>query len=399
MASKSWPSARARRLAPLLGLLIAGIGAALLLPRLREWQLSRADRGTLAEEAAREPRRADLQYYLGLRQSDAGDLQAAATALQRAVALAPDRPRYRMELARVLRRGGADAAAYEQLQRVIAQAPEMGEAQWALGLLLMERGRAQEAEGPLSRATQLTPGDADAWYALGRCLAEIRQEPRAEAAYRRALTLDPRSVGALLGLGDLLARGGRDAEAVTLLTRARELAPADPETWRALGSVVSRMARTPAEARAAEALLRGAVQRAPQSAAAHDSLGMHLLRQGRYNEAALELRAAAALDPRDTGALFSLGRALRLAGRREEARQALSEFARRNDYERQARYLSMRIGRMPDNADLYVRLGDLHAAHGARDRAIFEYQRALQRRPGDVAIQRKLAALQKPGAR
>jgi tetratricopeptide (TPR) repeat protein len=391
--------ARGRRLAFLLLLLVAGAGVALVLPRLREWQLARASVGALAEQAAREPRRADVQYHLGLRRLEAGNVEAAAAALRQAVALAPDRPQYRLELARAFRRGGADALAYEELQRLVAQAPEMAEAQFGLGLLLMQHGRALEAEGPLTQATRLSPADGDAWYALGRCLAEIRQEPRAEAAYRRALALNPRFVGALLGLGDLLARSGRDAEAVALLTRARELAPEDPEAWRALGSVRSRMARTPEEARAAEALLRGAAQRAPNSSAPHDALGLHLLRQGRYNEAVPELRAAAALDPRDTGALFALGRALRLAGRPAEARQSLAEFARRNDYERQARYLSMRIGRMPENADLYLRLGDLHAAHGARDRAVFEYQRALQHRPGDAAIQRKLAQFQKPAPR
>jgi tetratricopeptide (TPR) repeat protein len=387
------------RWALLLLLLVAGVSSALLLPRLREWQLARASAGELAAQAAREPRRADVRYYLGLRQLAAGGVEEAATALRRAVELAPDRPAYRLELARALRRGGADGRAYEQLQQVAKQAPDLAEAQFGLGLLLAEHGREQEAEAPLMRATELTPGDADAWYALGKCLADIRQEPRAEAAYRRALALNPRFVGALLGLGDLLARGGRDAEAIPLLTRARELEPGNPDGWRSLGAIRSRMARTPAEARAAEELLRGAAQRAPNSAAAHDALGMHLLRQGRYDEAVPELRAAAALDPSDTGALFSLGRALRLAGRKEEAQQAFAEFARRNDYERQARYLSMRIGRMPENADLYVRLGDLHATHGARDRALFEYQRALQHRPGDAAIQQKLAALQHAGTR
>ena len=61
--------------------------------------------------------------------------------------------------------------------------------------------------------------------------------------------------------------------------------------------------------------------------------------------------------------------------------------------ERQARYLSMRIGRMPQNADLYFRLADLHAAHGNRDRAVFEYQRGLRLRPSDAAARRKLATL------
>jgi Flp pilus assembly protein TadD len=104
-----------------------------------------------------------------------------------------------------------------------------------------------------------------------------------------------------------------------------------------------------------------------------------------------------ALNPRDTGLLFGLGRALGLAGRHEEARRVLAQFEKRNDYERQARYLSMRIGRMPDNPDLPIALGDLHAAHGARDRALFEYQRALRLRPNDAALRRKVAALEHAG--
>jgi Flp pilus assembly protein TadD len=379
-------------------LLLALVASAVaLFPRLREWQLQKASLGELSAMAAREPGRADVRFYLGLRELAAGNPAAAAASLQRAVELAPGRPEYRMELARALRAGGADAAAFEQLQRVTKQAPENAEAQFVSGMLLLEHGRTQEAEAPLLRATELNPKDADAWYALGRCLGEIRQEPRAEAAYRRALAINSRFVGALLGLGNLLAKSGRDAEAVTLLARAGELAPQDLDVWRALGATRSRMARSPEEAREAENLLRSVTSRAPNNADAHYALGMHHLRQGRRDDAALEFRAAVALNPRDTGLLFALGRALGLAGKQEEAARVLAQFEKRNDYQRQARYLSMRIGRMPDNPDLYAALGDLHAANGARDRALFEYQRALRHRPADPAIRRKIAALQRAG--
>jgi tetratricopeptide (TPR) repeat protein len=362
-------------------------------PRVRTWQRERASLSTLREWAWRAPRDAELQFLIGRREIAAGNPAAAATALKAAADLAPGRPHYRLEFARALRLGGADAAAFEQLQRVAKEAPQIAEAHFVIGMLLLEHGRTREAEAPLLEATKRAPRDADSWYALGRCLAEIRQEPRAEAAYRTALAINPRFAGALLGLGELLFRLGRDAEAAALLEEARRITPEDVEILRVLGSVKSRMARTDAEASDAEALLRDATTRAPQSAAAHLALGTHLLRRGERAAAALELRAAAALNPGNTQTLFALGRALRLAGRDKEAQAVLAQFERRNDYERQGRHLSMRIDRMPENADLHFRLGDLHAAHGDRRRAAFEYERGLKLRPGDPAARRKLAAV------
>jgi tetratricopeptide (TPR) repeat protein len=94
---------------------------------------------------------------------------------------------------------------------------------------------------------------------LGGFLADRGDTAAADAEYRAALTLDPRFAPAWANLADLMRIAGREAEA--------------------------------------EATLREGLERVPDSAALHHSLGLSLVRQQRKAEALEELKRAVALDP------------------------------------------------------------------------------------------------------
>ncbi len=106
----------------------------------------------------------------------------------------------------------------------------------ALGSGLANR---QNFKRQLELAT-INPHDADAHYQLGLIYVQRRLPAEAEQRFRRALEIDPNEPEVLLHLGLLLRhQDGRHDEARPLLERAAELNPkvASHEVWRELGAV------------------------------------------------------------------------------------------------------------------------------------------------------------------
>ena len=140
----------------------------------------------------------------------------------------------------------------------------------------------------LERAVRLSPTYASAWAALGRrhyLYATFEDGGddsyrRAESAYQRAVGLNPNLVEATRGLISLTVEGGQ-------LTQAYDMAHAF-------------------------------VQRRPDNAFAHLSLGYVLRFAGLHGEATQECEVARALDPHN-GSLRSCGFAFMMAGDYEQA--------------------------------------------------------------------------------
>ena len=140
----------------------------------------------------------------------------------------------------------------------------------------------------LERAVRLSPTYASAWAALGRrhyLYATFEDGGddsyrRAESAYQRAVGLNPNLVEATRGLISLTVEGGQ-------LTQAYDMAHAF-------------------------------VQRRPDNAFAHLSLGYVLRFAGLHGEATQECEVAHALDPHN-GSLRSCGFAFMMAGDYEQA--------------------------------------------------------------------------------
>lgn len=106
----------------------------------------------------------------------------------------------------------------------------------ALGSGLANR---QNFKRQLELAT-INPHDADAHYQLGLIYVQRRLPAEAEQSFRRALEIDKNEPETLLHLGRLLRhQEGRNDEARQLLERAAELNPkvASYEVWRELGAV------------------------------------------------------------------------------------------------------------------------------------------------------------------
>lgn len=144
--------------------------------------------------------REEAHYNLGLCYQEQGDLDAAATHYQQAIALNP---------------ANLDAVSN-------------------LGLVYLAAGKLLQAQQQLEWVVQVQPGYPPGLYNLAEVYRAANQTMRATTYYERFLRLRPDYPPAFARLGDCYERLGRLPEAVAAYRRAAALDPTDPDTQAAL---------------------------------------------------------------------------------------------------------------------------------------------------------------------
>lgn len=107
-------------------------------------------------------------YRTGMALLEKGDVHAAATLLERAAAVEPDKRSIREALARAYYGARRFAAALEQFTAVLDISPTEDYAHFGAGLCLGRLGRLPEAVGHLRMANVMRPGNSDYEGALAR---------------------------------------------------------------------------------------------------------------------------------------------------------------------------------------------------------------------------------------
>ena len=125
--------------------------------------------------------------------------------------------------------------------------------------------------------------------------------PAARRAYETALATDPTSVDAHLGLATLAAR---QANRVAASDHYRRVLDLDPRNATALAGLASLADYSRPDA--LEAQLRSDLDRAPESAALHSTLGNLYAAQGRWSEAQSAYYEAHRLDPTSPEIAYNL---------------------------------------------------------------------------------------------
>ncbi|MFL6293054.1 MAG: sulfatase-like hydrolase/transferase [Thermoanaerobaculia bacterium] len=215
---------------------------------------------------------------------------------------------------------------YEEAARlgreVIAERPELAEAYEQAALALRQLERHGEAIAVLRSGIGKVVADELLRRQLGLALAETGQAKEAvEVLQPFAESGDPATLAAL---GIALSDAGRPAEGEQVLRRLLAQDDSDPKAHENLGIVLLRRNRA-AEARDE---LKRALALNDRLPIAWNTLGVALY-QLEGPEAALGAwRRAYELDPQQYDALFNTGLVAASLGRRNEARAALSQFAR-----------------------------------------------------------------------
>ena len=166
----------------------------------------------------------------------------------------------------------------------------------------------------------------------------------AQIALENALRVDSTFVPAFVNLADLLGAQGRDVEG--------------------------------------ERLLREAIDRNDDNGAARHALGLSLVRQGRTNEALVELRGATIADPQNSRFAYVYGVALHSGGQVEAAIEFLEEALTEHPFDlailtallsfnrdegdlvEAIRYAEMWVDLVPDDPQAARELADLRALRG-----------------------------------
>lgn len=248
------------------------------------------------EAARRDPSSAAISQKMGTLLRRLSRHSESIAALQRSLALSPNRALTWHELGQSYRSAGRTADALNALRKAIVLDPELPEAHNNLGILLHSTGDATRAEAGFREAIRVKPDYADAHGNLANLLSEAGRPAEALAAFDQALRLRPGDAGTRYNYAMLLGKLQRYDEAQRELEAAVLANPAFPDARELLGDLL--LGRN--QAAAAATHYREAVRLRPDSVRANFGLGMALAASGDSAGAIPYLRKASTGPDADT---------------------------------------------------------------------------------------------------
>ena len=197
--------------------------------------------------------------------------------------------------------------AFLELKNAVQAMPKDAEPYYQIGLVYLGRGEFRGALASFQKASELDPKRTDAQLKVAEIMGRFGNAEQSEEAHRKlegilaANTKDPEVLDAI---GALEFRSGRTDDALKRLEDALQKFPTDFRSTIELTEMKLRK-NDPA---GAEAVLRQAVARAPQSVPIAIALGSLYEVAGKTAEAEAEFARACQLDPKNGTALMSLAR-------------------------------------------------------------------------------------------
>ncbi len=257
---------------------------------------------------------------------------------------------------------------------------------------------------PASSIAQIKERFLDSYSFLRAGMANERtgNYPGAVRIYERGLDVEPENVELLNALGFSLFQQGKSDEAVTALEKALTVDPLHAKAHNNMALALIDLG----ELELAEAHYRESLAIEPQPAIFND-LGFVLERQGMFDEAVEQYRAALELDPESASARYNLGASLAREGEFEEAERHLRVALEQKPNTQTHTGLGvvlMQLGRLEDaaaqlqsaieadasNAAAYDHLGTIQIARGDLEAAAATYRDLTRNRPS-AAAHRELA--------
>ena len=256
-------------------------------------------------DATRSWQEAEAHYLRAQALEDRGQLEQAAEALARAVALRADFADAHNDLGRLLLSLGRTDAAIASCRRALELRPRFAAALGNLANAERARGALAAAIAGYRQLIALEPALAEAHRNLGSALIEAGEAEAGIEALRQAAELRPGYTAAVTQLAAELGRRGRAAEAVPYYERLI-VHDRRAETLNDLGTLLAGLGRFEAAARC----YREGLARAPRDARLHANIAHVLHCRGDHGAAIDHARRAIELDARLPEAYLHLGNAL-----------------------------------------------------------------------------------------
>jgi tetratricopeptide (TPR) repeat protein len=318
-----------------------------------------------------------------------------------------------LEKAESLLSKGATAEAAVVLRQIVTDDPRNVDAHLLLGTALALVGERSESISQMAAAVRLRPDSAGVHNQFGMVLSRFIEVKAARQEFEKALELNPALAEAHVNLSLILAQAGDlnsagdhldqaiklqgdvSAAAYTHYLRAKiwgaqnqvdksideleksiQLRPDYADAWSDLGG----MRRLSLDRSGAVQALEKAVALNPHDSTAQYRLGQLYLQDGETDKALDHLKIALLGDPSDLATLYSLDRALRKAGKLEEANpieKQLAELRAKSDL---ASTVALAASRLNDEGIALEKSGNVRAA-------LAKYRAALDLDPTGAGFQ------------
>ncbi|HEY2386102.1 MAG TPA: tetratricopeptide repeat protein [Candidatus Binatia bacterium] len=192
-----------------------------------------------------------------------------------------------------------------------------------LGNALIRAGRNAEAPPYFEAAMRVQPDSSDAHVNLGVVAMQQGRDAEARREFERALAMEPTHAVANTNLAKLIM----DDDVQAAIAHLRTALQREPDMAEAHTSLGLGLMNT-GDMAGAERELRRAVVLQPDFAIARNNLGVYFFKQSQPDEAAREFQRAAELDPSFAEPRYNLALVLASQDRSEEAIVALREAVR-----------------------------------------------------------------------
>ncbi|MFO0748505.1 MAG: tetratricopeptide repeat protein [Myxococcota bacterium] len=326
----------------------------------------------VAQMIALSPDFAPAWFLKGRLASEAGDLEAALAAYEKAAAHDPTFFKARYNAALVALDMDKITLAEQRFQRLVVDFPDRAEPLFNLARLAHKRDDQQTAIEDYQKAIAIKKGDyPEAQLNLAVSQRAAGKLDEALATLDQLLVAQPTMSSAQLNRGLVLTKLKRPDDARKALEAAIAMKPDYAFAWYNLGKLEAGLERHDA----AIAAYRKALDADASMVKAAINLGVEEARLERWDEAIAAYRQAIALAPNDAPAHFDLALALRSKGQLEDA---VAEFQKVIELDE-------------DHIGARKHLGATYGKLGQHDLAIRTFQQALDLDASNVAVRYNLA--------
>ncbi|NES79827.1 MULTISPECIES: tetratricopeptide repeat protein [unclassified Okeania] len=255
---------------------------------------------------------------------------------------------------------------------------------FSLGKALAKKREWKEAIAAYRQAIEREQNFADAYHFLGDALVETGDQTEAINVYKKAVEINPELWEVYHKLGNLLPEIGELEEAIINYHKSIELKSDFCWSYNNLGDVLVKLEKW----EEAVSAYRRAIELNPDFAWTYDNLGDVLVKLGNWEEAIATYRQFMEIQPNFSPKVeekFNQALHQQVKGRLEQAlscyRQAIEKDP--TDVESYQKALEIK----PDDAELYIGLGNAWYDKREYQKAFDAYQKALQIQPNLVKIE------------
>lgn len=322
----------------------------------------------------------ELCLLVGDTFSENGQTDAAISVYERAIATDPKWASTHYKLGEIYSQNNQLESAISAYQNAVKSEPDVFIYHVGLGKALAAQNRNEEAIAAYQKAIELNPEFSWAYDHLAGILARVGREEEAIAAYQKDIELNPNFYWSNFHLGDLLLKQERREEAIAAYREAIAIDPGQPEAHQRIADILARenggaeAALLSGNYEDAIAIYQQTIADRPDYSWGYYGLGLALLKQRKWQEAADEFNRAIALNPDCFWSYNHLGYCLFKQGKIDDAIAAY----------RQA------IGIDGEIPEAHIRLGDALLQNHNIDGAIAAYLDAIRVQPDEQTAYLKL---------